>query len=46
MAISVATVVLMSLTNPYINNPLGISLILLTMIFFNNEFIKDKVEKF
>lgn len=46
LAISVATVVLMSLTNPYINNPLGISLILLTMIFFNNEFIKDKVEKF
>ena len=33
LAISVAIVAIMSLTNPYINNPLGISLILLTMLF-------------
>lgn len=36
LTIAMLAVALMSLTNPYINNPLGIGLIILTLIFIGN----------
>ena len=37
ITIAASTVAIMSLTNPYVNNPLGIGLIILTLIFIGND---------